>query len=143
MANLRSKPSIEGGFSRQEQLTLDCQTLLTRYSSTAIMPLHVATHPIIAHKMTILRDVNTSSQDYRRVLREITFYLGYEATRTLRVDSVEVTTSTAVTEGCKLVESVSIIPILRAGTGMCDAMLDLLPNAAIHHIGNRKILQMT
>lgn len=107
------------------------------------MPLHVATHPIIAHKMTILRDVNTSSQDYRRVLREITFYLGYEATRTLRVDSVEVTTSTAVTEGCKLVESVSIIPILRAGTGMCDAMLDLLPNAAIHHIGNRKILQMT
>lgn len=107
------------------------------------MPLHVATHPIIAHKMTTLRDVNTSSQDFRRVLREITFYLGYEATRSLQVTDVEVATPTSVTGGCKLVETVSIIPILRAGTGMSDAMLDLLPNAAVHHIGNPTFLQTT
>jgi uracil phosphoribosyltransferase len=99
------------------------------------MPLHVATHPLIAHKMTILRDVNTSSQDFRRVLREITFYLGYEATRTLTVDNIEVNTHLGTTEGCRLAESISIIPILRAGTGMCDAMLDLIPKAAVHHIG--------
>ena len=100
------------------------------------MPLHVATHPLIAHKLTILRDVNTSSQDFRRVLKEITFYLGYEATRTLKVATVEVSTPVATTEGCKLAETLSIIPILRAGTGMCDAMLDLIPKAAVHHIGN-------
>lgn len=100
------------------------------------MPLHVATHPLIAHKLTILRDVNTSSQDFRRVLKEITFYLGYEATRTLKVASVEISTPVATTEGCKLVETLSIIPILRAGTGMSDAMLDLIPKAAVHHIGN-------
>ena len=92
--------------------------------------------------MTTLRDVNTSSQDFRRVLREITFYLGFEATRSLQVADVEVATPTSVTGGCKLVETVSIIPILRAGTGMSDAMLDLLPNAAVHHIGNRKFLEM-
>ena len=100
------------------------------------MPLHVATHPLIAHKMTILRDKNTSCQDFRRVLREITFYLGYEATRALEVENIQVNTPhSTTTEGSRLTESVSIIPILRAGTGMCDAMLDLLPTAAIHHIG--------
>lgn len=103
------------------------------------MPLHVATHPLIAHKLTILRDVNTSSQDFRRVLKEITFYLGYEATRTLKVASVEISTPVATTEGCKLVETLSIIPILRAGTGMSDAMLDLIPKAAVHHIGNQSM----
>lgn len=102
------------------------------------MPLHIATHPLIAHKMTILRDVNTPSHDFRRVLREITFYLGYEATRNLEVANIEIKTPATVTEGCKLTESISIIPILRAGTGMCDAMLDLLPTAAIHHIGEKK-----
>ena len=85
--------------------------------------------------MTILRDVNTPSHDFRRVLREITFYLGYEATRNLEVANIEIKTPATITEGCKLTESISIIPILRAGTGMCDAMLDLLPTAAIHHIG--------
>jgi uracil phosphoribosyltransferase len=99
------------------------------------MPLHVATHPLIAHKMTILRDINTTSQEYRRVLKEITFYLGYEATRSLLVTNVEINTSVTTTEGSKITESISIIPILRAGTGMSDAMLDLLPNAAVHHIG--------
>ena len=99
------------------------------------MPLHIATHPLIAHKMSILRNAETSSHDFRRVMKEITFYLGYEATRSLAVTSIEVKTPTTTTEGSVLTESISIIPILRAGTGMCDAMLDLLPTAAIHHIG--------
>jgi uracil phosphoribosyltransferase len=86
--------------------------------------------------MTVLRDVNTSSGDFRRILREVTFYLGYEATRTLPVSKYEVQTPMQQTyEGAKLSESVTIIPILRAGLGMCDAMLDLMPKARVHHIG--------
>lgn len=98
--------------------------------------LNVSTHPLIAHKMTILRDKNTSSADFRRVLKEITFYLGYEATRNLKLAIVEVNTSLNTTEGSKLAESISIIPILRAGTGMSETMLDLLPKASVHHIGS-------
>ena len=99
------------------------------------MPLHVATHPLVQHKMTVLRDSNTTPQEFRRTLREITFYLGYEATRTIKTADVEINTPLMQTTGKRVAENVAIVPILRAGLGMCDAMLDLLPNAAVHHIG--------
>eukprot|EP01031_Cornospumella_fuschlensis_P029322 gene29322-35398_t len=100
------------------------------------MPLHVATHPLIAHKMTRLRDAKTSSTDFRKLLKEITFYLGYEATRELSLQSDPVTTPMNVPfDGHKLAEDVAIIPVLRAGLSMCDGMLDLMPRAAVHHIG--------
>ncbi len=82
------------------------------------MPLHVATHPLIAHKMTILRDVKTNSNDFRKVLKEITFYLGYEASRTVSTGDVSVTTPMGEHFiGQKINEKVAIIPILRAGLG--------------------------
>jgi uracil phosphoribosyltransferase len=100
------------------------------------MPLHAATHPLIAHKMNVLRDAKTSTSDFRGVLREITFYLGYEASRDLKTVSETVTTPMAQPfTGSKIGESIAIIPILRAGLGMCDAMLELFPRAAVHHIG--------
>ena len=77
---------------------------------------------------TILcRDTNTTPQEFRRVLREITFYLGYEATRTMKTADVEIATPSTMTTGKKIAENVAIIPILRAGLGMSDAMLELLP----------------
>ena len=85
--------------------------------------------------MTILRDKNTTPHDFRRVLRELTFYLGYEATRSVKTTDVEIETPLMTTTGKKIGENVAIIPILRAGLGMCDAMLELLPKAAVHHIG--------
>jgi len=91
---------------------------------------------LIAHKMNILRDAKTSTTDFRRVLREITFYLGYEASRDLK--TVPETVTTPMSEefvGAKIGERIAIIPILRAGLGMCDAMLELFPRAAVHHIG--------
>jgi uracil phosphoribosyltransferase len=86
--------------------------------------------------MNVLRDAKTSTSDFRRVLREITFYLGYEASRDLKtVSETVVTPMDQPFAGSKIGESIAIIPILRAGLGMCDAMLELFPRAAVHHIG--------
>lgn len=98
---------------------------------------HIASHPLISHKMTILRDSKTTPAVFRQILAEITFYLGYEATRDIATAPAEVTTPMGVSHsGCKISESVAIIPILRAGLGMADPMLSLIPQASIHHIGN-------
>lgn len=98
--------------------------------------LHVATHPLIAHKMTLLRDKRTASHDFRRLLKEITFYLGFEASRDLTLTPIEVVTPLAVHfHGSKLAQDISIIPILRAGIGMEDGLLELMPRASVHHIG--------
>jgi uracil phosphoribosyltransferase len=100
------------------------------------MPFHVATHPLIAHKISLLRNEQTAPHDFRRVLREITFYLGYEATRDLHLSEYAIRTpNDAEAVGHKLSQAISFIPILRAGLGMTDGMLDLIPKASIHHIG--------
>jgi len=81
--------------------------------------------------MILSRDTNTTPQEFRRVLREITFYLGYEATRTMKTTDVEINTPSTMTTGKKVAENVAIIPILRAGLGMSDAMLELLPQVRL------------
>ena len=97
---------------------------------------NVATHPLVAHKLTLLRDKHTPSHDFRRILREITLYLGFEASRGLKIMKHPITTPMDKDfEGSKLSESISIIPILRAGLGMSDGLLDLIPRATVHHIG--------
>ena len=100
------------------------------------MPVHIANHPIVASKMTALRDRNTKPVDFRRLLKEITFYLGYEATRALHTISTPVITPMGVEHsGVELAHNHCIIPILRAGLAMGDPMMELLPDAAVHHIG--------
>lgn len=97
---------------------------------------HVSSHPLIGHKMTVLRDINTHASEFRRVLKEITFYLAYEATRDLKVASHVITTPMDMPfNGVKVSERIAIIPILRAGLTMSESMLDLMPKAAVHHIG--------
>ena len=100
------------------------------------MPLHVSDHPLVSRKMTLLRDVETSGVDFRRILKEVTFYLGYEATRGLTTSPKEITTPNGVVHhGVTLGQDVAIIPILRAGLGMSDAMVELMPKSSVHHIG--------
>lgn len=97
---------------------------------------NIATHPLIAHKMTLLRNKDTPPHEFRRILREVTFYLGYEASRTLTMEKTSVMTPMQQSaDGFKVKDSVSFIPILRAGLGMTDGMLELIPRASIHHIG--------
>jgi len=99
--------------------------------------MHVSGHPLLAHKMTLLRDVRTSPNDFRHLLREMTFHVGYEATASLPTAprSDVISPMGPVLGAVRLAESIALIPVLRAGLGMVDAMLELLPNAVVHHIG--------
>lgn len=100
------------------------------------MPVHIANHPIVASKLTVLRDKNTKPVDFRRILKELTFYLGYEASRHLQTIPVPVVTPMGEKhDGVELAHTQCIIPILRAGIPMGDSMMELLPDAAVYHIG--------
>lgn len=99
----------------------------------------VSGHPLLAHKMALLRDYRTPPRDFRHLLREITFHIGYEATTHLatapRSDVISPCGPVMGPKAVRLAESVALIPIMRAGLGMVDAMLELLPNAVVHHLG--------
>ena len=97
---------------------------------------HVLDHPLIQHKLSILRSKNTSVKEFRELISEISGLMCYEATRSLPTREVEVQTPVAVAKCRRLAgKKLAIIPILRAGLGMVDAMVDLIPSAKIGHIG--------
>lgn len=97
---------------------------------------HVLEHPLIQHKLSILRSKNTSVKEFRELIREISGLMCYEATRDLPTKEVEVQTPVAVAKCRRLAgKKLAIVPILRAGLGMVDAMVDLIPSAKIGHIG--------
>ena len=97
---------------------------------------YVFDHPLIQHKTAMIRDVNTSVKDFRELVREIAMLMCYEATRDLPLRDVDITTPIC---GAKVKmlqgEDIAIVPILRAGLGMVDGMLALIPNAKVGHIG--------
>ena len=96
----------------------------------------VLDHPLIQHKLAILRSKNTSVKEFRELISEISGLMCYEATRNLPTKEVEVQTPVAVAKCRRLAgKKLAIIPILRAGLGMVDAMVDLIPSAKIGHIG--------
>jgi uracil phosphoribosyltransferase len=97
--------------------------------------LHVSNHPLIQHKLALMRSVNTEPKKFREVVREITTLLLYEATQDLETVEIDVQTPLAVTPGRKLMLRIGFVPILRAGVGMVDAALDLIPTAQVWHIG--------
>ena len=99
------------------------------------MSVTVSNHPVLLHKLTLLRKTSTTTKVFRELLREITFYLGYEATRNITLKDVEIKTPNTTYLGKKLDTKVMIVPILRSGLGMVDPMLDLLPFAEIYHLG--------
>ena len=97
---------------------------------------HVLNHPLIQHKLAILRDKNTGTKEFRALINEIAGLMCYEATRNLPTEEVEVETP-IMTAKCHVLagKKLAIVPILRAGLGMVDAMVDLIPSAKIGHIG--------
>lgn len=96
----------------------------------------VLDHPVIKHKISILRDVNTGSNEFRSIVTEIAMMLAYEATTDLELEEYEVETPVAKTIGYRLTgKKIGIVPILRAGLGMVDGVLEVLPAAKIGHIG--------
>jgi len=100
------------------------------------MQLHVADHPLIRHKVTVLRDKNTSSPTFRLLVDELVTLLAYEATRHVRVEPREVETPLTTAVGTRIADPVPlIVPILRAGLGMLDGMTRLLPSAEVGFLG--------
>ncbi|WP_127128337.1 uracil phosphoribosyltransferase [Georgenia sp. SYP-B2076] len=103
------------------------------------MRLHVADHPLIAHKLTVLRDRDTESPTFRLLVDELVTLLAYEATRDVRVQPVEITTPVAATVGTHLAAPRPIVvPILRAGLGMLEGMTRLLPTAEVGFLGMQR-----
>lgn len=95
----------------------------------------VSSHPLIRHKLTLLRDVNTEPRKFRDLIREITILLAYEATADLAVTPVKVQTPLAEADGFALQERIGLVPILRAGLGMVNGIWELMPQAEVWHIG--------
>lgn len=96
----------------------------------------VINHPLILHKLSIMRDVNTGSKDFRELLEEIAMLMCYEVTRNFQLQDVEIETPVCVTKSKMLTgKKVAIVPILRAGLGMVDGMLRLIPAAKVGHVG--------
>ena len=98
----------------------------------------VIKHPLVQHNLTRLRDKRTGSQEFRRVLSEIAALMLYEATRSFAVAPVSVTTPLARTSGVRLRREVVLVPVLRAGLGMLDSILQLIPHARVGFIGLKR-----
>lgn len=92
-------------------------------------------HPLIDCHLTRLRDARTPSDEFRHLIRRLATLLAYEATNDLRCETTSVSTPLTTTEGSRLGERVGIVPILRAGLGMVDPVLDLIPTAEVWHLG--------
>ena len=97
---------------------------------------HVFDHPLIQHKLSILRDKNTSVKEFRELISEIAMLMCFEATRDLPLEEIDVETPVA-TAHCKHIagKKLAIVPILRAGLGMVDGMVTMMPNVKVGHIG--------
>lgn len=103
------------------------------------MRVHIADHPLITHKLSVLRDVNTPSPVFRQLVEELVTLLAYEATRDVRVDRIQVQTPVAVADGVKLSRPRPIVvPILRAGLGMLEGIVKLLPTAEVGFLGIKR-----
>ena len=96
---------------------------------------HVSTHPAVLHKLGILRDEKTEPKKFREVVRELSWLLGYEALADARMQALDVQTPIETMAGEELADRIGLIPILRAGLGMVDAMLELMPTAEVWHLG--------
>ena len=98
--------------------------------------LHIIDHPLVQHKLTIMRRQGTSSKDFRELLDEIAMLIGYEITRDLPLEEIEIETPVSRTKAKRIAgKKLAIVPILRAGLGMVDGLLSLVPVARVGHIG--------
>jgi len=97
--------------------------------------LHVSRHPAVLHKLAILRDERTEPKKFREIVRELSWLVGYEALADVSVRPLEIRTPMEAMTAHQLSERIGLVPILRAGLGMVDAMLELMPTAQVWHLG--------
>ncbi len=97
--------------------------------------LHVSNHPLVQHKLSVLRDEETDHRAFRELVRELALLLVYEATQDLKLEEREVKTPMGIAKGYKNQETIGLVPVLRAGLGMVEGALMLLPSVQVWHIG--------
>ena len=98
----------------------------------------VLTHPLVTHRVTLMRDINTKPKQFRELVNEITEFLAFEALKNLKTIDIPVVTPVAKTTGKKIEDKIVLVPILRAGMGMVDAMLHVLPYAKVGVLGMQR-----
>lgn len=96
---------------------------------------NVSQHPLVLHKLSALRDVNTDHRSFRELVRELALLLCYEATQDLKLSTKKVTTPMGEANGHKVEEAIGLVPVLRAGLGLVEGVTELLPNVQVWHIG--------
>jgi len=97
---------------------------------------HLIKHPMVQHKLSIMRQKETGSKDFRQLLKEISLLMGYEITRDLPLAEIEIETPISHMKACQVLgRKLAVVPILRAGLGMVEGLLDLVPVARVGHIG--------
>ena len=97
--------------------------------------LHIFDHPLICHKITMMRDKNTTTRDFRELAEEITLLMAYEVTKNVSLREINITTPICDTIGYEVKDNILIVPILRAGLGLVDGFKKVIPTASIGHIG--------
>jgi len=97
--------------------------------------LRVSTHPLVRHKLALLRDMKTEPKKFRELIREIAILLTYEATADLALEEIRVTTPMGQAIGHQLKEKIGLVPVLRAGLGMVEGVWEMMPTAEVWHIG--------
>ncbi len=99
------------------------------------MIVYESEHPLVQHKLTLLRNVSTEPKKFRQLIREIAILITYEATRDLSLSATTVETPMGAAAGHELTEKIGLVPILRAGLGMVDGIWEMMPGAEVWHIG--------
>ena len=97
--------------------------------------IHVSKHPLVLHKLTVLRDASTDHRSFRELVRELALLLCYEATQDLDLSPRTVTTPMGEAKGFKAEDTIGLVPVLRAGLGLVEGVMELLPNVQVWHIG--------
>jgi len=110
----------------------------TRDEARVLPRVHISTHPVMAHKVTALRDKRTQPPDFYRLVKEIGALLAYEATASLALETCSIETPLMPTQGSCLAGGIGITPILRAGLGLAEGFREVIPDAQIWHLGLRR-----
>lgn len=95
-------------------------------------------HPLVAHKLALLRSTATEPKKFRELVREISILLAYEATTDLALEPIEVTTPLGIAQGQRLTQDIGLVPVLRAGLGMVEGIWEMMPGAEVWHIGLKR-----
>jgi uracil phosphoribosyltransferase len=118
-----------------EPVTIISAAFLTSSEYAMAAEVHVSSHPLVLHRLAQLRHRDTDSPTFRRLVRELAQMVFFEAAADLRLKACTVTTPLADCTGHKLADAIGLVPILRAGLGMAEAILDLVPHAQVWHLG--------